>query len=100
MDYCRNLQLAGHSDWRLATIDELQGIYEPSAKVRGRIGDLGSTTWHVKGNIRLTGIQWSNSEGSVPGAAWYFSFYKGDRVSAGFGDGINNRALCVRRSGG
>src|SRR5690242_17745520 len=26
INYCRDLRLGGYSDWRLATIDELQGI--------------------------------------------------------------------------
>jgi formylglycine-generating enzyme required for sulfatase activity len=33
--YCSNLRLGGFSDWRLPTIDELQGIYDPSIDVPG-----------------------------------------------------------------
>jgi serine/threonine protein kinase len=41
-DYCRSLQLAGHTGWRLATIDELQGIYDfglntPGERSNGRV---------------------------------------------------------------
>ncbi len=36
--YCRDLRLAEYSDWRLATIDELQGIYDYSAKAPGLAG--------------------------------------------------------------
>jgi len=27
IEFCRNLPFAGHTDWRLPTIDELQGFY-------------------------------------------------------------------------
>jgi len=30
--YCEELTLAGHSDWRLATLEELEGIYDRSLK--------------------------------------------------------------------
>jgi hypothetical protein len=88
MDYCRNLQLGGHSDWRLATIDELQGIYDPGANVDG---------WHVKGNLKLSGWQWSSSPGNASGEAWNFRFYYGNRHSDLLGGSAG--ALCARRSG-
>ena len=37
MRYCRDMGLARYSDWRLATIDELQGIYDPTAKAPGPV---------------------------------------------------------------
>ena len=36
--YCRDLRLAGYSDWRLANMAELQGIYDKSANAPGLAG--------------------------------------------------------------
>src|SRR5882672_8406729 len=63
MKYCRDLRLAGYSDWRLASIGELQGIYDKDAKAPGLMGPSGeghAATWHVKGDLFLTGNQWSS----------------------------------------
>jgi hypothetical protein len=111
MKYCRDLRLAGHSDWRLATIDELQGIYDKNAKAPGLAGkhDDDPFIYHVKGNLFLTGDPWSSSRvnddrGYPSGLAWYFHFSDGrrDKEDAGrftgrFAD-YRARALCVRRS--
>ena len=105
-NYCRDLRLAGYSDWRLATIDELQGIYDPPAKAPGLAGKHNDEafTFHVKGNLFLTGNQWSSSQrsddrGHPNGYAWRFDFNNGDRFSDPLGYHSNKHALCVRRSG-
>ncbi|MCU1253007.1 MAG: hypothetical protein JWQ49_6036 [Edaphobacter sp.] len=62
--YCRDLRLAGYSDWRLATLGELEGIYDKNANATGRAGPSPGRpfTFHVKGNLFLTGNQWSSTQ--------------------------------------
>jgi Protein of unknown function (DUF1566) len=106
--YCRALRLAGYSDWRLATLGELEGIYDKNANAPGLMGPSGkgtASTWHVKGNLFLTGNQWSSTQlgddrGHPSGYAPRFDFNEGRVFN---GDEItfytNKRALCVRGSG-
>jgi Protein of unknown function (DUF1566) len=106
--YCRALRLAGYSDWRLATLGELEGIYDKNANAPGLMGPSGkgtASTWHVKGNLFLTGDQWSSTQlgddrGHPSGYAPRFDFNEGRVFN---GDEItfytNKRALCVRGSG-
>ncbi len=57
--YCRNLRLAGYSDWRLANMFELQPLYDETANAPGLAGrhDDEPAMWHVKGNLFLTGLE-------------------------------------------
>jgi hypothetical protein len=110
--YCRDLRLTGYSGWRLATLSELEGIYDKTANAAGlaRMGGpaRGSDfTWHVKGNLFLTGDQWSSNQriddrGHPNGYAWYFDFNEGRPSDDPTGfpyPFTNRRALCVRGSG-
>jgi hypothetical protein len=107
MKYCRDLRLAGYSDWRLATVGELEGIYDKNANAPGRAGPGTGRpfTFHVKGNLFLTGNQWSSTRleddrGHPSGYASRFDFNEGRVFN---GDELwfftNKRALCVRGSG-
>jgi hypothetical protein len=108
MKYCRDLRLAGYSDWRLATLGELKGIYDKSDEGPGLAGspkEPRAFTWHVKGGLFLTGNQWSSAQlgddrGHPSGYASRFDFNEG-RVFNGdeLWFSTNKRALCLRGSG-
>src|SRR5208337_4339958 len=51
-NYCRDLRLGGYYDWRLPSIDELQGMYDPSARI----------VHQIKGGIALSGIALSATQ--------------------------------------
>jgi hypothetical protein len=108
--YCRNLRLAGYFDWRLANMFELQGIYDRTVNAAGRAGEgKGGNprdfTWHVKGDLFLTGEEWSSrSDGKEKsgGYEYYFDFNEGRSNDDPVGwpyPYAGRRALCVRGSG-
>jgi hypothetical protein len=109
MKYCQKLQIAGYSDWRLATLPELAQIYDPKLEAPGLAGYSGKQrafTWHVKGNLFLTGDQWSrirptDDRGRPTGYAWHYDFNEGreDKDPTGWPySDAGMRALCVRGS--
>jgi len=103
--YCRDLRLAGHSDWRLADMAELQGIFDKAANAPGLAGEHDDvhTMWHVRGNLFLTGYHWANDQSKrSSGYHYYFDFNEGksNDMPSGFMYPYSfMRALCVRGSG-
>ena len=102
-NYCQHLQLAGHADWRMPTMAELEGIYDETQDVGG---------YHVQGNLHLSGTIWSSDTGNRDSVRLLFGFLSGsisahDRGESYIGsdrgynyrDGYGFRALCVCRSG-
>jgi Protein of unknown function (DUF1566) len=105
MKYCRDLRLAEYSDWRLPNMAELQPIYDSTANAPGLAGrhDDEPTTWHVKGNLFLTGYEWSSNRriddrGHPGGYAYYFNFNEGKPNDEETGYSTFKHALCVRGS--
>jgi hypothetical protein len=104
--YCRNLRLAGYSNWRLATRAELGAIFDRNANAPGFSGPGKESpdTWHVKGNLFLTGNEWSSERryddrGHPTGYGWYYDFNEGrsDNEPSGWPYSSSfMRALCVR----
>ena len=91
IDYCRNLQFAGHADWRLPAIDELEGIAEKRA-------DCDRCYW--KGNLQPSSSwDWSSTQNPSPGEAWFFDFMVGSRRVEFESSDITISAFCVRHPG-
>jgi hypothetical protein len=85
--YCRNLELTEHSDWRLPTIDELKGIYDPHAET-------------VMGSDRLSNLFfWSSTSGTKAGKFVYITFASGISNDYSGTHKMFLRALCVRSFG-
>lgn len=102
--YCLDLRLGGYRDWTLPTIAQLKGIYDPSANAQGLGGKHNEKrySFHVKGDLYLTGDSWSSSQrtdarGRPTGWAWLFDFGNGRQYDDELGFRTGKRALCVRR---
>ena len=89
-DYCKGAGFAAHTDWRLPTVEELQSIYV--------VWDGEPDSWHTKGYLQFSGLEWSDSPGKDGGEASFFNLYVGLRGSAPIGRSAAYRALCVRGS--
>lgn len=105
--YCRDLRLAHYTDWRLATIEELQRIYDPKALSPGEIPRSHHhgpepLFFHVRGDLFLTGMEWGRESQSDTGTpsegAIFFDFQNGTVIKDEHHSVRERRALCVRRS--
>jgi hypothetical protein len=86
-EYCSKARVAGHTDWRLPTIEELRGIYLSSPK----------NGWHAKGNLRISDWQWSSTIEDSSVDPWQLNFDDG-RAMAPNPYSHWARVLCVRNS--
>ncbi|MBK9376150.1 MAG: DUF1566 domain-containing protein [Holophagales bacterium] len=92
--YCRAFGVGGYSDWRLAKIGELEGLYDASRGV----------DYRIKWPLTVTACcPWSSSI-DVTSSEWAVSFFD-FRVGKRYRSPLDlahytPRALCVRRSGG
>lgn len=94
--YCRNSRLAGFHDWRLPTIDELEGISVKTGEdyqVKGGVIKLSGDPTGEDDHVYALVMVWSQTERADEDAIWGFQFGKDGGRSTGLGIA---RALCVR----
>lgn len=99
--YCDELELAGSSDWRLPTIDELAQLYQPDTKT-GPTYRYRDREYQLRMDplFQLTapGL-WSGTERyEGMGVAWTFFFSSGRRLASRGTFSNYQRALCVQAS--
>ncbi len=89
--FCRGTSRMGKTDWRLPTIDELAGLYDPAAE-----SSCGDSICRVAKPIRLTSAYlWSMSPENSD-RRFYFDFRFGTRLAPLLRPDLTRRVLCVR----
>jgi hypothetical protein len=87
-EHCRDLEVADWTDWRMPTIEELEGLHIRRS----------SATYKLPSAITLTACcPWSDSRSS-DSSAWNFSFRYRKRFSGSLNYSFELRALCVRNA--
>ncbi len=96
--YCKAFRGGSFPDWRLPSIGQLRGIYDPGSsayvdRVHGFIHVTKPDPYHIMGGIKITTSTWSSNakDGQV---AYLFSFFTGGVYTDS--ERIHERALCVR----
>jgi hypothetical protein len=97
-EYCSGLTLAGLSAWRLASIDELQRMFDPKLSGRPWIYKGTTSTLKISEPIQLSSCcVWSGTKNGSS-EAWIVTFDVGKRFSSPLDGSSLSRALCVRVS--
>jgi hypothetical protein len=88
-DYCSALRIGGFSDWRLPSIEELEGLFDKTAKKQ----------FKTKGPIEMGDSCALSGSTNPSGEVWSFCFsYGGRTLVRAQGHGSAGRTLCVRKA--
>jgi len=88
--FCRGVSRAGRSEWRLPTIDELAGLYDPEA-----ISGCGEAICRLGAPIRLTSPYLWSASPEDSDRRFYFDFRFGTRLAPLLRPDLTRRVLCV-----
>ncbi len=104
LDYAENIEFAGHSDWRLPNVKELQGIvdysYSPSATVAENMGPAIDPLFNCTPIINEAGnddyaYYWTNTSAHfTSGEPYYYAWY------VAFGMAVNGEGKDFHGAGG